>query len=78
MKIDDFKKCIIDCNDVVFTYNKLSSGITSEVRNSIPIYQCWHGDNVKEYLNVRLLLEDKFFSGKSILELFGKIEMRFV
>lgn len=57
------------CNDVIFDFNGLKSGVTSEVEDSIPTYQLWHGDSWKEYDNLNELMEDKFFSGKSLNEL---------
>lgn len=39
MNAKELRQIISDCcNDVIFRYNK-SSGITSEVKNSIPIFQ---------------------------------------
>lgn len=79
MSIVELRQYIIECcNDIVFTYNNLQSGITSEVLESTPIYQAWYGDKTKEYSDVDSLILDKFFGGKSILELSNKIEFEII
>lgn len=79
MKIEDIKQVISGCcNDVVFEYNGLKSGVTSEVYNSVPVFQAWHGENTREYVTLEGLLNDQFFSGKSILELIHEVEFDFV
>jgi hypothetical protein len=62
------------CNDVYFVYNGKKSGVTSEVYNSRPLFQSWYGDATKEYISVETLINDKFFSGKSIADLVGEVE----
>lgn len=70
MSPDKLKKVISDCcNDVTFEYNGKKSGITSEVKDYIPTFQAWHGDQVKEYSNVDILMSDRFYSGKSLRQL---------
>lgn len=79
MKIDDIKAKISSCcNDVVFEYNGIRSGITSEVHNSTPIFQAWHGDKTKEYSNVDDVISDKFYSGKSIMDIAENINFEYV
>lgn len=65
------------CNDVIFTYNGKKSGITSEVKDSIPTFQVWHGSETKEYGNVDDVMNDKFYSGKSINDLVGVVDFTF-
>lgn len=61
MNAKELRQIISDCcNDVIFRYNK-SSGITSEVKNSIPIFQSWHGDKIKMYNDIEEVMSDKFF-----------------
>lgn len=55
--------------DMVFVYNGLKSGVTSEVTKSIPTFQAWHGDKYKYYKDVDDVISDKFYSGKSLTEL---------
>ena len=70
MSKDELIKLISDCcNDVVFEYNGKKSGVTSEVINGDPTFQVWHGSEIKEYDKVETLMEDKFFSDKSLSDL---------
>ena len=78
MTKQELKNIISDCcNDVVFTYNGKKSGITSEVHNSIPTFQVWHGNETKEYDNVDDVVSDKFYSGKSINDLMNDVDFSF-
>lgn len=65
------------CNDVLFTYKQKKSGITSEVKNYVPVFQAWHGTATKEYSTIEELMSDKFYSGKSLEELMKEIEFTF-
>ncbi|MBN2954441.1 MAG: hypothetical protein JTJ23_12830 [Fusicatenibacter saccharivorans] len=65
------------CNDIIFTYNGKPSGVTSTVYNYIPTYQAWHGETVKEYNSVEDVMNDKFYSGKSINDLFDEVSFTF-
>ena len=66
--------------DVVFVYNGKKSGLCSEVYNSVFSFQAWYGKEIKEYgsLNIETVIDDPFFGGKSIGELFDIVDMRFV
>jgi len=73
------KRIIVECcNDVVFSYNGKPSGVTSEVYNSVPVFQVWHGSETKDYTDVDMLIKDKFFSGKSLMDLVGFVEFEFM
>ena len=65
------------CNDVIFNYNGLQSGIASEVRDGKPVFYAWHGESTKEYTSVDALMTDKFFSGRSALELIYLVDFTF-
>lgn len=65
------------CNDVLFTYNGKASGVTSTVANYVPTFQVWHGDDVKEYGDIDDVMNDKFYSGKSINDLIDKVSFTF-
>lgn len=79
MKIDDLKAKILSCcNDIVFEYNGIKSGITSEVHNSVPTFQVWHGDKTKEYQNVDDVISDNFYSGKSITDIIENTDFKYV
>lgn len=70
---------ISECvNDVVFVYNGKKSGVTSEVEDSVPTFQVWHGNEVKEYSTVDDVMNDPFYSGKSINDLLNKVDFMFV
>lgn len=74
MKIYKLRKTILECtSDITFKYCGKLSGITSEVHNGIITFQMWHGDNAKDYDNVDKLLTDKFFNGKSIMDIVDKV-----
>ena len=78
MSKDKLLKIISDCcNDILFTYNGKDSGITSTVANYQPTFQAWHGNDVKEYDNVDDVMNDKFYSGKSLVELIVVVEFTF-
>nr|WP_288829702.1 hypothetical protein [uncultured Clostridium sp.] len=79
MKKDDVKRIIADCcNDIVFSYNGMDSGVTSEVKNYIPSFQAWHGDNTKVYGSIDDVMNDKFYSGKSLNDLVENIDINVV
>lgn len=66
----ELKKIIADCcNDVTFTYLGKPSGITAEVHNYIPTFQVWHGNEIKEYKTADEVMNDPFYSGKTLNEL---------
>ena len=75
MNNDDITNLIKENNnDIIFIYNNMESGVSSEVYNSIPIYQVWYGNTVKEYLNSKQLFSDKLFDGKTILEVLDEVD----
>ena len=79
MSESELKDIIADCcNDGIFAYNGKKSGVTSEVKDHVPTFQAWHGSEVKEYNNVDDVMNDKFYSGKSIIDLIGVVEFTFV
>ena len=79
MKLEKLRQIISSCySDVIFTYNGLKSGITSEVTDSVPTFQVWHGNTTKEYSNVDVLMFDKFFSGKSLIDLIRVVEFELI
>ncbi|MBP3656101.1 MAG: hypothetical protein J6K32_05315 [Clostridia bacterium] len=79
MQITELRQLILDCcNDVVFTFNGKRSGISSEVQDYQPTFFVWHGADSKQYSNVDVMLQDTFFSGKSIADLIELIEFEIV
>ena len=78
MTIEKLRKVISEaCNDVTFVYNGKRSGVTVTVQNYVATYQVWHGDDTKEYKGIDTLLNDKFYSGKSIVDLVGHVNFKF-
>lgn len=76
MKKDELKQIIADCcNDIVFSYNNKPSGITSEVVDYIPTFQAWHGEDTREYGSIDDVMNDPFYSGKSLNDLAEKIDI---
>lgn len=77
--IDKLKDTIAGCyNDVVFTYNGKKSGVTSEVHDSVPTFQVWHGDDTKVYSKVDDVINDRFYSGKSLKDIADRVEFEFL
>ena len=78
MNKTELKKIIAECcNDVLFHYNGKASGITSEVKDSVPTFQVWHGSETKEYSDIDDVMKDKFYSGKSIEDLIDTVSFTF-
>lgn len=78
MRIDDLTDILVTCcNDVSFIHNGMKSGVIVTVKNGIPTWKAWHGDNTKEYTNIKELLSDKFYSGNSIIDIAESTEFIF-
>ena len=76
-----FIKCMIEfVNDVTFLYNDKKCGICSALENSIFSFQAWCGNEIKEYgqTPIEIVMQDKFFDGKSINELLDTVEFWFI
>ena len=57
------------CNDLLFVYKGKKAIITSTVENYVPTYEVFYGENERQYANVDAVMSDKFYDGKSIIEL---------
>ena len=78
MKKEELKNILLECcNDVSFVHNGLLSGVTVTVQNYIPTWQVWHGNATKEYDNLDELLDDPFYSGKSLNDIIETTEFEF-
>lgn len=76
MSIDVLKQTITSCvNDIFFDFNGKKCGITSQVKEYIPTFQCWCGENTKEYADVDILMNDAFFDGKKLKDIISEIEI---
>lgn len=79
MKKDYVKQIIADCcNDIVFSFNDMDSGVTSEVKDYVPSFQAWHGNDIKVYDNIDDVMNDPFYSGKSLNDLTENIDINVV
>lgn len=76
MKQEELKQIMNEyCNDIVFQYAGKSSGVTCEVNDYKPTFQAWHGDAVKLYSDAEDVMNDKFYSGKSINDLLDTVNI---
>lgn len=76
MKISDFIILLDECcNDVTFSFGGKSSGIMPEVENYKKNYHVWYGDKTKDYPSVETLMNDKFFDGQTLKEIFSKLDI---
>lgn len=60
-----------------FEYKGKTCGVESETKNYITTYCMWYGKASKDYNGVNDLLYDKFFDGRSLIEILPEIEVWF-
>jgi len=78
MRPNDIKKIIADCiNTITFKYNGENCGVDPEVNHYEPTYTMWYGKKWKDFFNVDDLLAEKFFDGKSLLDICDKLDINF-
>ena len=66
-------------NHIYFNYKGKQSGVEPNVENSVFTYEMWYGEKWKEYDSFEKMITDKFFDGKSIVDLIKeKVDFRFV
>lgn len=76
MSIEALKQTMeLYINDVLFDFNGKKCGITSQVKDYIPTFQCWCGKKAKEYADVDSLLNDDFFDGKKLTDIISEVEI---
>lgn len=76
MSIDTLKRTVTSCtNDIFFEFNGKKCGITSQVKDYIPIFQCWCGESVKEYKEIEDLINDNFFDGNKLIDIISEIDI---
>lgn len=79
MSSDEIKKIIGECcNDVIFSYHGKASGVTSEVKDYIPVFQAWHGDEIRQYDDIEDVMTDCFYSGYSLNDIADDIEFEII
>ena len=70
MTIGKLKQLVVDeANDVYFSYKNVRAGIENTITNGRIIYNVWWGDKEKQYSSFYDVVTDKFYDGKSIMEL---------
>ena len=79
MTINKLREAVIECgNDFYFDYNGKKSGVESNVKDSIFTFNAWYGEKSKIYDDFEKMINDKFYSEKSIIDLINDgIEIRF-
>ena len=78
MTIANLRENIVDCaNEMHFVYNGKRCGLDQEIRDSIPAYEIWCENELKMHYDFGELLQDKFFDGKSIMDLLNIVEFCF-
>ncbi len=76
MKMNDFMVILNDCcNDVTFSFDGKPAGIMPEVENYKKNYHVWFGDKTKDYPSAETLMNDKFFNGRALKEIFSKLDI---
>lgn len=79
MSVEKLKQIITSCvNDIVFLLEGKQCGVTSQVKDYSPTYQCWCGDKTQEYDDIDVLLEDRFFDGRNLKDLILNVEILIV
>lgn len=58
-----------EANDFYFSYKNVRAGIENTITNGRIIYNVWWGDKEKQYSSFDDVVTDKFYDGKSIMEL---------
>ncbi|WP_334330154.1 hypothetical protein [Companilactobacillus sp. HBUAS59699] len=81
MNMDQLKFKVIDemCG-YTFNYENQPCGMEPEVENGVFTFGAWSGDKNKDYTDIDELMIDKFYSGKSMIELLNnnEIELDFI
>ena len=79
MKKQELRQFVANCcNDIIFKYNNMPSGITAEVSDYIPVCHMWYGNISKDYSDVDELINDDFFDGKTLNEIVDDIDIELV
>ncbi len=79
MTIRYLKDAVKEGNDFYFHYKGENAGVESAVKDSVVKYEAWYGEEIRQYDDFDDVLNDRFYCGKSILELLAKniIEINF-
>lgn len=78
MTIAELRHSIIDCaNELHFEYHGKKCGLDQEIHDSIPVYEIWCGENLKQHTDFDEMIRDKFFNGESIINLLNLVKFNF-
>jgi len=78
MNVTEFlNNLTVEYGTAEFEYKNKKCGIEPITENSITTYCMWYGDDSRNYKDIKTLLSDKFFDGKTILEIFPEIDVYF-
>lgn len=78
MTIDELRENVVACaNEVFFEYNGKKCGVEPTVKSGVFTFEAWCGKASKTYFSFTALLNDKFFDGKTIVELLDQVEFHF-
>ena len=70
------KDIIARCmDDVYFSYNGKSAGISTEIADYIPTFTLWYGDDTIDLESVNDVMTCRFFDGKSLIELLDIVKI---
>ena len=70
MTMGKLKQLVVDeANDFYFSHKNVRAGIENTITNGRIIYDVWWGNKEKQYLSFDDVVNDKFYDGKSIMEL---------
>lgn len=76
MTIDKLKDAVIGCgNSLYFTYHGEAAGIEPTVKNSVFSYEMWHGTKYRSANDFDEMVNDKFFDGKSLLDIMNQVTL---
>lgn len=78
MSIDELRTNMLSYgNDICFVYKGSNCGVESEFNLGVPKFEVWCGSATKIYSDFSDMIEDKFFCGKSVLDLVNEVEINF-
>ena len=76
MTAEYLKDIIARCaDDVYFSYNGKSAGISTEIADYIPTFTLWYGDDTIDLESVNDVMTCRFFDGKSLIELLDIVKI---
>lgn len=78
MTIAELRRNVVDCaNEMHFEYHGKKCGLDREIHDSIPVYEIWCSENLKQHTDFEEMIHDKFFDGESIINLLNLVKFNF-